>query len=50
MFMHHIAMFGELPFHPRVPNKETLKTFQDTDANVSLTRYTSVDDIFSEVE
>lgn len=47
MFMHHIAMYGELPFKPSVPNMETLQTFADTDAGKGLTRHASVDDIFS---
>jgi DNA-damage-inducible protein J len=46
MFMHHIAMFGELPFKPSVPNAETLETFAKTDAGKELTRHKSVDDIF----
>jgi addiction module RelB/DinJ family antitoxin len=48
MLMHHIAMFGELPFQPRIPNPETLQTFKDTDAGENLTRHESVDDIFTE--
>ena len=34
MFMHHIAMFGELPFKPSVPNAETLKVFKETDLSL----------------
>ena len=48
MLMHHIAMFGELPFQPRIPNAETLQTFKDTDAGENLTRHESVEDIFAE--
>ncbi|NHZ72484.1 MAG: type II toxin-antitoxin system RelB/DinJ family antitoxin [Aquificales bacterium] len=29
MLMHHIAMFGELPFHPRVPNTETIEAMKE---------------------
>ena len=50
MLMHHIAMFGELPFKPRVPNAETLQTFKDTDAGKGLTRHDSVQDIFAELD
>lgn len=46
MFMHHIAMFGELPFKPSVPNAETLETFAKTDTGKELTRHKSVDEIF----
>jgi len=47
MFMHHIAMFGELPFKPQIPNAQTLQTFEKTDAGKELTRHKSVDDIFA---
>jgi DNA-damage-inducible protein J len=50
MFMHHIALFKELPFKPGIPNAKTLKTFADTDANIGLTRHKSVDDIFTKLE
>ena len=46
MFMRHIAMYGELPFKPSVPNSDTLKVFKDTDAKIGLKKYKSVDDIF----
>ena len=46
MLMHHIAMFKELPFKPRIPNVETLQTFKDTDAKENLTYHDSVEDIF----
>ncbi len=50
MLMHHIAMFGELPFKPSVPNAETVKTFKSTDAGKGLTRHNSVDDIFEKLD
>jgi len=50
MLMRHIAMFGELPFQPRIPNAETLQTFRDTDAGKNLTTHDSVDDIFSKLD
>jgi antitoxin component of RelBE/YafQ-DinJ toxin-antitoxin module len=50
MFMHHVAMFGELPFKPSIPNKETLETFKKTDAGQDLTRHNSVGDIFDKLD
>ena len=47
MLMHHIAMFKELPFKPRIPNTETLATFGDTDAGINITEHKNVDDIFN---
>lgn len=49
MLMHHIAMFGELPFRPSIPNAETLQTFKQTDAEQNLTRHKNVDDIFTDL-
>jgi addiction module RelB/DinJ family antitoxin len=46
MLMKHIAMYGELPFKPSIPNKETLQVFEDTDVGKNLTKHKSVDDIF----
>lgn len=50
MLMHHIAMFGELPFKPSVPNAETLQVFKDTEAGQGLTRHKSIDDIFAKFD
>lgn len=49
MFMHHIAMFNELPFKPSVPNKETLKTFKNTDSGKGLTSYKNADEMFKDL-
>lgn len=49
MFMRHIAMYGELPFKPSVPNDETLATFEKTDKEQELTRHAILDDIFKDV-
>ncbi|PIR39906.1 MAG: hypothetical protein COV35_00375 [Alphaproteobacteria bacterium CG11_big_fil_rev_8_21_14_0_20_39_49] len=45
MFMHYIATFGELPFKPNIPNKETLETFKKTDEDQDLTHHNRVSDI-----
>ena len=50
MLMHHIAMFGELPFKPSIPNAETLETFKDTDERKNLTQHNSVSDIFEKLD
>ena len=50
MLMHHIAMFGELPFKPSIPNAETLQTFKDTDERKNLTQHNSVSDIFEKLD
>ena len=50
MLMRHIAMYGELPFKPSVPNAETLQVFDDTDRGRNLTRHNSVDDILKDFD
>lgn len=49
MFMHHIAMYGELPFKPSLPNARTLQTFANTEAGKGLTKHDIVDAIFSKL-
>src|SRR5262249_46664545 len=39
MFINHVAMFGELPFRPRVPNAETLSALKEGEEG-QLTSYT----------
>lgn len=48
MFMHHIAMFGELPFKPSIPNALTQKAMQEAREGKG-TRYDSVDDMFDQL-
>ena len=50
MFMHHIAMFGELPFKPSIPNAETIKVFQETDSEIGLTHHKNIDEIFDNID
>ncbi|MEH6446993.1 MAG: type II toxin-antitoxin system RelB/DinJ family antitoxin [Oceanospirillaceae bacterium] len=50
MLMHHIAMFKELPFRPSVPNAETVKVFDETDAGKGLNRHDNVDAIFDALD
>jgi addiction module RelB/DinJ family antitoxin len=46
MFMHHVALFGGLPFTPSLPNAQTRQVFEDTDAGRNLNAHDSVGDIF----
>lgn len=41
MFMHHIAMFGELPFRPRIPNTETIEAMKELENGGGKTYATS---------
>lgn len=49
MFMHHIAMFGELPFKPRIPNTKTLEAMQEV-KDGKTTTFDSVDDMFDRLD
>ncbi len=49
MFMHHIALFKELPFKPGLPNAETQDTFAKTDAGEDMTEHQTVDGIFENI-
>ena len=40
MFIHHVAMYGELPFKPSVPNAETIKALEEGDHPERMTTYT----------
>lgn len=46
MFMHHIALYGELPFKPGIPNAQTRAAMRESDARENQTRYESVDAMF----
>jgi DNA-damage-inducible protein J len=41
MFINHIAMYGELPFHPRVPNAETIEAMKELENDGGKTYATS---------
>lgn len=49
MLLHHIALFKELPFKPRMPNAETQEVFAQTDACENITQYGTVDEIFKNI-
>jgi DNA-damage-inducible protein J len=40
MFMHHVAMYRELPFTPRVPNAATIKALKEGKHPERMTTYT----------
>ncbi len=40
MFINHVALFGELPFRPSVPNEATLAALKEGKHQDKLTAYT----------
>ncbi len=49
LFMAQIKLKRGIPFDIRVPNKVTLKTFKDTDANRNLVRCKNAKDMFDKL-
>lgn len=49
LFMAQIRLKRGIPFDIRVPNKVTLKTFKDTDANRNLVRCKDAKDMFKKL-
>lgn len=50
LFYRQIKMRRGLPFEVRIPNKVTLKTFQDTDAGKNIVRAQSKEELFEKLE
>lgn len=49
LFMAQIKLRKGIPFDVCIPNKETLKTFEDTDRRKNLTRYKNAKDMFDKL-
>lgn len=47
LFFYQIKLHRGLPF--KIPNKTTLKTFQDTDSGKNLVHYDSLDQMFDDL-
>ena len=50
LFFTQVKLRHALPFEVAIPNKTTEQTFQDTDKGNNLTRHTSVDTLFDDLE
>ena len=40
LFIHHVAMYGELPFKPSVPNAETIAALKEGEHPERMTTHT----------
>ncbi len=49
LFLKQVKLNSGIPFDIRIPNKETLKTFEDTDKGMHLTRYKNAKDMFKKL-
>ncbi|WOG25666.1 type II toxin-antitoxin system RelB/DinJ family antitoxin [Endozoicomonas sp. 8E] len=50
LFYKQVGLCNGLPFDVRIPNDETLKTFEDTDKGAGLTRYDSMAEMFDDLD
>lgn len=49
MFYKQVGLCNGLPFDVRIPNKETLKAFEDTEKGEGLTRYDTAQDMYDDL-
>ena len=50
LFYKQVSLCNGLPFEVRIPNAETLQTFEDTDKGIGLTRYDSMKEMFDDLD
>jgi DNA-damage-inducible protein J len=49
LYLRQIKLNNGIPFEIRIPNKVTLKTFEDTDKGKNLKRHKSAKDMFNKL-
>ena len=49
LFLKQIELRQGLPFPVELPNRETLKTFRDTDKGKNLKRFNNADELFDDL-
>lgn len=49
LFLRQIKLNNGIPFDIRIPNKETLKAFADTDQKKNLNRYKNAKEMFKKL-
>jgi DNA-damage-inducible protein J len=50
MFYHMVKLKKKIPFDEKIPNKETIQIFKDTDAGKNLNYCKSFDEMFKELD
>ena len=50
IFYHQVKLLRGLPFNVNIPNKVTIQTFKDTDANKNIIRCKDKEDLFEKLE
>ncbi len=49
LYLRQIKLHKGIPFDIKIPNKETLETFKDTDTGNNLTEYENIKDMFDKL-
>lgn len=49
LYLRQIKLYNGIPFDIRIPNKETLKTFDETNKGKNLTRHKNAKDMFTKL-
>lgn len=49
LFLRQVKLNRGIPFDIKIPNKVTLKTFEDTDSGKNLVRHKNATDMFNEL-
>lgn len=50
LFLNKVKLVRGLPFEVKIPNQETIETFEKTDRGEELTRYTSKEALFEDLK
>ena len=50
IFYRQVSLCNGFPFDIRIPNEETLKTFENTDKGIGLTRYDTMEEMFDDLD
>ena len=49
LFYKQVKIYNGIPFEIKVPNKQTLKAFRDSDAGKNLKKFKSIDDLLTDL-
>ena len=50
LFLKQCELRKGLPFEVRIPNKETVRVFEETDSGINLKRYASAEALFRDLD
>ena len=50
LFYHHVLINNGIPFELRIPNEETIKTFESSDQGKDIIECKDIDDMFDKLK